>query len=55
MRNILSGKWLSDIIGAHDLSDFVMEVQNVSPTSPPPSSGSCGMPEGRWHSHSGGS
>jgi len=25
---------VSDIIGAHDLSDFVMEVQNVSPTSP---------------------
>jgi|SRR6516162_1349236 len=35
MRNILSGKWLSDIIGAHDLSDFVLEVQNVSASSPP--------------------
>jgi hypothetical protein len=35
MRNILLGKWLSDIIGAHDLSDFVMEVQNVSASSPP--------------------
>jgi hypothetical protein len=33
-RTIVSGKFLSDIIGAHDLSDFVMEVQNVSPTSP---------------------
>jgi hypothetical protein len=32
--NMLSRKFLSDIIGAHDLSDFVMEVQNVSPTSP---------------------
>ena len=32
--NILSGKFLSDIIGAHDLSDFVMEVQNVSASSP---------------------
>jgi hypothetical protein len=31
--NILSGKYLSDIIGAHDLSDFVMEVQLVSASS----------------------
>jgi len=32
--NILSGKYLSDIIGAHDLSDFVMQVYNVSAGSP---------------------
>jgi hypothetical protein len=32
--NILSGKYLSDIIGAHDLSDFVMQVYALSPTSP---------------------
>ena len=34
MLNIRSGKWLSDIIGAADLSDFVMEMQNVSADSP---------------------
>jgi hypothetical protein len=32
--NLLSGKYLSDIIGAHDLSDFVMQVYNVSADSP---------------------
>jgi hypothetical protein len=32
--NILSGPYLSDLIGAHDLSDFVLEVQNVSASSP---------------------
>src|SRR6516164_4876942 len=32
--NILSGKYLSDIVGAHDLSDFVMQVYNVSADSP---------------------
>ena len=33
-ENVLSGKFLSDILGASDLSDFVMEVQNVCATSP---------------------
>ena len=33
MRN-QSGKFLSDIIGAHDLSDFVMQVETYSPTGP---------------------
>jgi hypothetical protein len=28
------GKYLGDILGAADLPDFVMEVQNVSATSP---------------------
>jgi len=32
--NILSGPYLSDLIGARDLSDSVLEVQNVSATSP---------------------
>jgi hypothetical protein len=34
MENVIVGKFLSDLIGAHDLSDFVTEVQNVSATSP---------------------
>ena len=32
--NVLVGKYLGDIVGAADLSDFVMEVQNVSASSP---------------------
>jgi len=36
----MSGKYLSDLIGAHDLSDFVVEVQNVSATSPVLNTGS---------------
>jgi hypothetical protein len=31
---VQSGKMLSEIIGAHDISDFVMQVENVSPGSP---------------------
>ena len=48
MLNIRSGKWLSDIIGAADLSDFVMEMQNVSPTSPLLLRGAvvCRLPDG---------
>ena len=32
---IQEGKFLSDLLGAHDISDFVPEVVGVSPTSPP--------------------
>ena len=32
--SIQSGKPLSDLIGAHDLSDFVLQVEFVSPLSP---------------------
>jgi hypothetical protein len=32
--NILQGRSLSDLVGAADLSDFVMEVRNVSGGSP---------------------
>lgn len=31
---VQSGKLLSEIIGAHDISDFVLQVEVVSPTSP---------------------
>jgi hypothetical protein len=34
MNKLIVGKFLSDLVGTHDLSDFVTEVQNVSPTSP---------------------
>jgi len=28
------GIFLGDLLGAHDLSDFVLQVENVSPTAP---------------------
>lgn len=49
MPIIQSGKPLSDIIGAHDLSDFVLQVENVSPLSPILDRGSvvCRLPNGQ--------
>jgi hypothetical protein len=31
---VQSGKLLGDILAAHDISDFVMQVESVSPASP---------------------
>ena len=34
MTIIKEGKFLSDLIGAHSISDFITEVRQVSPSSP---------------------
>jgi hypothetical protein len=34
MATVEQGMWVSDLIGAHDRDDFVLEVRQVSPTSP---------------------